>query len=573
MKKIYILLGMLLFMTAPVFAGEGPEDQVFQQFADDALSFFAPVSGSVLKVGGDVVEIGIGAKEKVRVGMRLKVFRKGEEFSHPVTGEILGKIETEVGSVEVESVGEAKSSVRLFAGEIREGDRIRISKGTIPLLFYQTKSVDWVIGDALYNEFKRIGRFEIIETPKDEESVDMMMGEVAKHKASLGVFLKQRGEGGDVILDVAFYHADGAKFYERPATIGRAKIDELKFGYGFLQDIESTYQLAFQLPASSKFISACDVDGDGNDELVLVMEGEMEIFEYGVSLKSIAAVKTDGMTDPIRMECEDINRDGKAEIVITSAHAENVTDVADDSRSAVGLSRVTDKGVISEIYIMKEGELSRTYMTYGFVKVLSGSLLIQAFSVSEGYSGKVYAMRRTDGGWTLGKALPLPPKTNIYDFMPVEMQGGKGYFVVDNMGYVNLFNPEGIRIWRTSDKIGFPREFEIPASTVMQQPDKWYIKDKMVLHKGRYFLIKREPFADTAPGLGSASSDLVALSTKGMLVKEDVVLKDIGGTMLDFTILEDKLVVLVRPFLGMNMKNLLRLKNPFKRNLYVFSLK
>jgi hypothetical protein len=575
MKKkilsICIVVIMILLQTTGVFADEQAKKTIFTKFAGDAVTFFAPLSGQIISVLEKSAETNIGSADGVRNGMRLKVFRESEEFRHPVTGEVLGKIESEVGSAEVMTAEEKKSSLKILSGEIEVGDIVRISKGTLKMVFYQGKSVDWAVGDALYRAFKETGRFEIIETDKDEEDVDVMLREVNNSESVFGVFVRQYKAEDKEMLEMSLYHPDGTRFYNDRQELTPELLSELKIGYSFLKEVDTTLKLSFEVPASTDLITACDVDGDGTGELVMAIGSEIEVFRYGIELKLLYYSEIGRLKDVIWLDCSDINGDRRSEILVTSVTGERIDDVADEASPESRPLLVSDKGTVSEIFGLEEEKLTLRASTYGFMRIVGGSLVYQAFSEYEGYSGDVMSMKY-DNGLKADKPIKLPGGTNIYDYMPVTIDGTEGFIVVDDSAHVNLFNSEGLRIWRSQYTLGtFRNEFELPAPSVMVEPGKWFVKDRIIPYNGSYIMIRRELIADNVPGLGSRSSDIVGMKVQGMLLKGDRLIKDIGGTMIDFAILGDKIMVIVKPALGLKMGNIIKGKNPFKRNLYVFS--
>ncbi|MEE9524459.1 MAG: VCBS repeat-containing protein, partial [Thermodesulfovibrionales bacterium] len=511
MKSICIFVLMFLLQGAAVFAGEQAEKDIFSKFADDTVAFFAPISGQVINVSEDKAEINIGQSEGVRNGMRLKVFRESEEFRHPVTGEVLGKIESEVGSAEVTTAEEKKSGLKILSGEIKVEDIVRISKGTLKMVFYQSKSVDWAVGDALYREFKGTGRFEVIETDKDEEDTEVMLSEVKKRGSVFGVFVKQYRTEDKEMIEVSLYHPDGDRFYNRSEELTPEKLSDLKFGYSFLKEVDTALKLSFEVPASTSLVSACDVDGDGTTELVMAIGSEIEIFRYGVELKLLHFSDIGQLKEVVWMDCDDVDGDGKSEILVTSVVGDRIDDEADESSPESRPLSVSDKGAVSEIFGLEEEGLISQARKYGFMKVIDGSVYYQAFSELEGYSGDVFLMKY-DGELKLDRPVKLPGGTNIYDFMPVKTDGADGFIVVDDAAHVNLFNSQGLRIWRSKYKLGaFQKEYELPAPSMMVQAEKWYVKDRIVPYKGSYIMIRRELVADNVPGLGSSSADIVGM--------------------------------------------------------------
>ncbi|RMF94301.1 MAG: hypothetical protein D6736_00255 [Nitrospinota bacterium] len=99
--------------------------------------FFPPVEGVVVTLQGKQVYLDLGAAKGIRPGMELSVFREGSEFRHPLTGQVLGRLEEDIGIVKVVEVRERYSVAEIMSlekgQEIRVGDKCRITGGPIRL--------------------------------------------------------------------------------------------------------------------------------------------------------------------------------------------------------------------------------------------------------------------------------------------------------------------------------------------------------------------------------------------------------------------------------------------------------
>jgi len=110
-----------------------PIGKATQMAIDSAVEFIAaklrtlPFQGSVIKVTDDTVYISASDKTGAAVGDAFTVYSVGEELVDPVTGEILGSEEEEIGSVTITQVKEKYSTARAV-GDIKSmkaGDIIR----------------------------------------------------------------------------------------------------------------------------------------------------------------------------------------------------------------------------------------------------------------------------------------------------------------------------------------------------------------------------------------------------------------------------------------------------------------
>ncbi|WPE16351.1 hypothetical protein [Candidatus Thioglobus autotrophicus] len=90
----------------------------------DILNAIYPIL--VLDINGDTITLGQGGKT-MKVGDILKLIKYGDKITDPYTGESLGYIEIEIGSVKVASVQAKSSTARIFkllAEDINERERM-----------------------------------------------------------------------------------------------------------------------------------------------------------------------------------------------------------------------------------------------------------------------------------------------------------------------------------------------------------------------------------------------------------------------------------------------------------------
>jgi hypothetical protein len=172
----WVLLGVgftcLIGLGVPLDAqAQGQVSRSLERIATEMVDLFPKVEGDVVKVEGNQVFITLGASDNMREGMTLSVVRKGDEFKHPLTGAVLGRFEDELGVLVISKVSEAYSSgtVRLAKSNVnvRNGDRVRITKGKIPIavLPLQGEVPNWVSAEELTERFRgaleQTGRFQV----------------------------------------------------------------------------------------------------------------------------------------------------------------------------------------------------------------------------------------------------------------------------------------------------------------------------------------------------------------------------------------------------------------------------
>jgi flagellar assembly FlgT-like protein len=140
------LLTAVLLSAAPALAGLA--DQVGATFGlmlQDVVAAFPAVEGLVLAVDGDRIFLDLTERDGVRPGQEFTIFRKGDIFRHPVTGQRLGRFESTLGHARVKQVQTAFSEAVVVPGNgapangssangspgVRPEDGVRITRGRL----------------------------------------------------------------------------------------------------------------------------------------------------------------------------------------------------------------------------------------------------------------------------------------------------------------------------------------------------------------------------------------------------------------------------------------------------------
>jgi hypothetical protein len=135
---------------------------------DQVRDRFPKVDGDIIEVQDKTVTLSLGKKDGLPAGIELSVYREGRELRHPRTGALLGKTEETVGRLLIEQVFEAYSTGRMTqGGEVRAGDRARVSAGKIaltvvPLVEGVKDGLAESAVQALVDGLNQTGRFTIM---------------------------------------------------------------------------------------------------------------------------------------------------------------------------------------------------------------------------------------------------------------------------------------------------------------------------------------------------------------------------------------------------------------------------
>ncbi len=224
--------------------------------------------------GKVILDLGKG---RVSVGEVFKVVRGGKEIVHPVTGEVLGKMDEEVGKVRISEVKDKFSVAEILEDKgISKGDRVRLDYG----------SVCYVGGEEGY--FK----------------VSSLVGEV------------RRGEGCDYVIkefEEGFgveFNGKAVAFFEKPRPVVVQKPAPVE------KDFELDAKLVFTFPSLPLSADVCDLLGNGKEYLAVLFESELKIYE--VLEKNLVDYATVRLPSgyPVSVQCARL--DGKRDLMLVN---------------------------------------------------------------------------------------------------------------------------------------------------------------------------------------------------------------------------------------------------------------
>ena len=548
MRRILIVL--ISFLVAAT--AYGAEQDPITKLKDDTMAYFKPQSGKVVRLEGGKVFVSIGEKEGLKPGMRLRVLREGAPFVHPVTKELLGNVESTVGKIEIKDVQAGSSSGSVVEGEAKEGDSVRLSETKMRLFFYQDKSIDWYLADDFYRKLKSTGRVEMVDTALDTDDETKVLAEAKKAGAEVAMMVTGKETDKTTQMRVRLYWvADGVKFIDNGTTVDASYAKELRFGEEFFSPHAGAAVTTFDLPFGARLIAAGDIYGDGKQEVLLSTGRDIRIYLPGAELKIIGEVKGSGKDDHLYLDTMDLNKDGKDEIIVTS---------------------MRNDSVVSYVYGLEGSGFKKLWEGNYFLRRLGDGLIAQAYS--DGFSGDIFYVK-WDGAFTKGDKIKTPKGVNIYDFVPIEGESKeKALFAYDDDGYLNLYDDKGTRLWRSSSPNGgFITTFKKQSPTTYAPEKVWSVKDRLVQARREVLAVKRVPLAEMAKGFGYKKSEIRNYWWNGFSMEEGVLIEGVGGSIQDYTLAGDQIMVLASPFMGVKFGNILKGENPLGVVLYIYSVK
>jgi len=536
-------------MASSAFA----EDDPINRLKDSTLKFFHPVTGQITGVEGNKIVMDIGLKNEIMPGMRLNILSEGEPFIHPVTKEMLGRVESVTGKVEVKDAQPEISTGLLVEGKAKAGDKVRISGTKVKVLFCQDKKIDWYLADEFYRKLKDTGRIEMIDTSLETGDETLALNDARKLGAEIVLMLtSNEADKGTLVKEKLIWVSDGSVFFETEVKVDVAYAKELKFGEEYFAPRTGEAVLMYSLPFGARFVATGDFDGDGKQEIILSTGKDARAYLPAADLQLLWEIKGKVTDDHLWIDAIDLNRNGKDEVVITSMRSGDV---------------------YSDIYELEGSEFKKIWEGKYFLRKIGTGLVAQAYSVSDGFTGDIVSLV-WEGDYKTSEKIKLPKGVNIYDFTFIEgADKEKMVFCYDETGFLNLYDAKGVRTWRSKTNTGgFLTTFKKETSVVFLDKGEWTVKDRLIPRNREVLGVQRVPLAEMAKGIGYKSSRIKNYWWNGFSMDEGVLVDGIKGTLLDYALAGDKMIVLASPFLGVKFENILKGENPLGAMLYIYSV-
>lgn len=555
-------------------------DNPLNKMRDETISYFKPLVGIVTKVEDQKVLVNLGTNNSIKEGMRFSILREGVTFIHPVTKEPLGKIESSVGRLEIKEIGTDSSMGVIITGEAKEGDKVRISEKQVSMLFCQSKGIDWNIADSYFRSLKETGRFDLLETNIETDDPREVIQEAKRLKAEVALLLTSKTvESGTLITQRLLWVSDGVGFTSMDTKLDAAYVKEMKFGDGFFTLKREEPFVEVDLPFNLRLLAVGDIDGDNRQEMLLSTGRDVKIYLSGAELQPALGgiqIKGSKVNDHLWIDTIDLNKNGRDEIIITSMSRKFETeDIYKNGRDEVTLSSVRSGGVVSYIYELQGTEFVLLYKGNIFLRKVGEELLAQAYSKDEGFTGDVFSVK-WEGEYKRGNSINLPKGVNLYDFVYIDdPRTGRLILAYDDKGFLNLYDKD-MRLWKSkTDTGGFLTTFKKSSSALPTDRGEWSMKDRLFLRNREVLLVKRIPLVEMARGIGYKKSQIKNLWWNGLSMEEGVLIDNIKGSILDYAVVGEKILVLVSPTLGLGIKpeNILKGENPLGSTLYIYSIK
>ncbi|MDP2156661.1 MAG: VCBS repeat-containing protein [Nitrospirota bacterium] len=548
-KRVLFVFAYLAVMSSLVFGADDP----MIRLTNETLQFFKPASGKILSVEGNTITAEMNTKDGLRTGMRLNILKEGEPFRHPVTNEILGRMESQAGKAEVRTIQGDQIAGTVVEGTARVGDKLRLSETKVKMVFIQDKTVDWYLGDDLYRKLKATGRVEMADTSLDTSDEKSAVQEARRLKAEVAlVITAKEADKGTLLREQAFWAVDGSKFYDAEIKVDIAFTKDLKLGGEFFGGVSGEALFKYDLPFAARLVVTGDFDGDGKQEIALSTGTDVRTYIPGLDLKPLWELKGSASDDHLWVDTLDLNRNGRDELIITS---------------------MKNGEVYSTIFELAGVEFKKLWEGKFFTRKSGTGLIGQKYSQDEGFAGDVFEVVWDGSTYKAGERVKLPKGVNIYDFINLDGPANERFVLAyDEKGFISVFDEKGIRIWRSNSSVGsFYTTFKKKSPASYVQETEWSIKDRLSVRNKEVMVVQKIPLVEMAKGIGNKKSLIKAYWWSGFSMEESVLVDDVPGTLFDYALVGDKMVVLASPFLGFKFENILKGENPLGTLMYIYS--
>jgi hypothetical protein len=554
MKKLIILFMLAVSAGSGVFAAEKTlgmkEYTSVNELAAAISTYFPKVQGDVTAAQGDSVTIALGAKDGLQQGVMLTVWRDGREILHPLTGAVIGRIEEEVGSLEITSLGERTSTgvMKKKLKEPKQGDKARITPKKLSLALIPLRADRPEILQGLAESLKENGRFDLLDSEKAaaflnekkqrDSSLIREMGRAFKLDVAVTIEIVPSGE--KYLATAGIYYADDARPLDTVvATLDlRTKRDALGEVRPFFAPAKEDRADIEELPFDAQLFVAGDFEGTGALQYAFSDGSRIHVFKQGSAgwreewTESITY--SAGEMQHINLDAADINGNGRPEIFVT------------------GMLR--DK-VISSVIEYQDGLYKHIADVPGFLRIVSdtrtGSILIgQGYDPVSFFAGPPKRYAWSGGKYVAGAEFPLPKGVGFYGFAQAEF-GEAGPFIValDDRDQLCVYSRDAL-VWKSEEKypdVGITVMKPVTGiDEMLSSTETTLDKTRKVKIAGRVFTLdlnddgRDEVLLPRNSGdsiLGNYTrAEFIGLGWTGARLEQRWDIKDIKGVVLDYQV-------------------------------------
>jgi len=476
-------------------AGADPYRDVSLALGEGLLALFPIVEGYVVSTSGGEAYIDASHQDLVKQGMELQIYRPGAEMIHPVTRQVLGSYEKNLGVLTVTEVRERYSRGALdaagAAAGIVAGDRVRLSARRLRTLLHVEGAATGIetgpLAQGLISRGEQSGRFAMIDEPGWIPSVTALgapwetvrtdpallrrLGELA----AADLLLLTRIEPGAisrVAIEVRSLRTGallgelserwpepspvaGALVAAPPSEAGPARAAmppsagasapgaqpaSAAPGLAVAPAQAPDEYIVRELTTVARSVAAGNILGEGRLEVLLTDGTRLSLYRWeGQALVWRWDEDGRGGRRILSLDAADVDGDGRSEVLVTAVVRGRVTSE---------LRRWQDGAL--KIAATIDGVYLRAAPRSGAPALLLG----QRSGIDEVLTGRVEQYRLGAGSFERIADSALPGSVGIFGLALAPAGGSVTLYALDRAGYIFGLTPAGAVVWRSTRPYG-----------------------------------------------------------------------------------------------------------------------
>ena len=555
---------------------------------------FPNLRGAVVAVRGRDLYLSLGEKDEVVKGVKLNVYREGAPFRHPTTGVVLGKLEEEIGEVEVVEVREKFSIARLvrlapggrLSPRVKDTVRMSASKIRLAILPFVNQTKEAISMETLTRELGRqllrSGRFDVYDVDRLQvwlletgvATDEILKGENPirlrnQVRSDMALENELREIRGKKILSTRLFSLTTKEELFKAVAIADElpfdqslppKVQELKRGEGEMRagPANESFVLAREgVPsggggqksysfdkAAFRGLSVADVDGDGKNEVVLITQTQIIVYRLEANrMREVARFDGGAANDFRWLDIADMNGDGAPEFYLASYRSNELFSMILQYKGGKFTPLVrNDRKFYRLIRVQRPKKSEKIPDSEAYL------LLGQSEGIESAFDGPIRSYRWSGGKLTPAAPYALPPELTILGFglWDINRDGALEVIEVGVDDRLRVFSRSGQEIYSTSESYGAPVHKFFSLANTENTSDRVHTPDLPIRSRvlvedvdrdgvDEVLVIRNEYVVSIAPGLGVSRGQIASLIWDGSGLTEVWRSRKLGRGIVDFT--------------------------------------